>query len=281
MKTAQLAVIFSIGLLIASQAAAASKIDVVGPVTGEAAALGVIDMGLVGPGQTLEVLVSNDTGMISNGGETLSSKNADWDRLEVDAATLPAGWKKEDSPRYENPLKARVIVSKDAADGDYEVGFTTIDEFEGVPPGVFKARGRVSRDVLSATIIKEPVKAAPKEKIEYTLEVRNAGSASDVFTVEMISKTTALEGTQTILVQHNGAATVAFQAEAPEMGEYDVAFRVTSKSSERITTTAKTKLFVGSSIYSDLKAAARGLLQFPTSQSAAYSLLALVGSLLG
>ena len=241
----------------------------------------MIDLGVVGPGQTLEIIVSNDTAKISRGNKTDSQHNADWDVLQVVSETLPLNWIGEDSQRYENPLKARVIVSKDAPNGDYEFSFKAIDEFEEVAAESFSARARVTRDVLETTLLSEPVKTEPKTTAEYVVEIKNKGSASDVFQVTLESNTRAIKAERTLLVRHNSVATVRFSFETPERGEYPLTFTVTSQSSPNISKTISTHLFVGSNLASDLKAAARGLLLFPTSQSAVYAILALIGNALG
>ncbi len=274
-----LALAFFCAILLAPTAQA--RVQVLEPVYTATDGAGLIDLGVVGPGQTLEIIVSNDTAQISRGNKTDSQQNADWDVLQVVKEALPNNWIGEDSPRYENPLKARVIVSKDAPDGEYEFSFKAIDEFEEVTAESFSARARVTRDVLETTLLSEPVKTEPKTTAEYVVEIKNKGSASDVFQVKLESNTQAIKAERTLLVRHNSVATVKFNFETPERGEYPLTFTITSQSSPNISNRIQTSLFVGSNLVSDLKAAARGLLLFPTSQSAVYAILALIGNALG
>ncbi|MBI3588484.1 hypothetical protein HY095_04780 [Candidatus Micrarchaeota archaeon] len=266
--------------------AASSYVKIIEPVqlTVQASQAGTpeseIDLGLVGPGQTVELIASRSTGEISRNNETQSRNEATWDQVEVLRDKLPLGWVGQDSLRFEDPMKPVIVVAKQAPDGEYEFILKARDDYEGTPPLYFNAKARVSRSVLEARIAGEPVKAEPRSQVAYQIELNNLGSANDVFEVKVSGVPKELETGKTFLVPHNSKKTFDFTIQAPESGEFPLTFTVTSLSSPAITSTARTTLFVGSSLLTDMKAAARGVLLFPSAQVVAYSLLAFIGSVM-
>ncbi len=266
-------------LLLFAASARASQVEIIDPVkvviNAQDALLPdrAVDLGVIGPGQKLELIAYTDTGEISRGNETISSKNADWDRMEVLADSLPRNWVGTDSLRYESPMKAFVVVNRNAADGDYNFLLITIDEFEGVSPLTFRAKAQVTSDVFSLRIAGEPVKVPSRAAAVYQLELENRGSASDVFEVKVAGLPRELEAKQTFFVPHNSKVTVDFLVQAPETGEFLLEFTGTSLSSDRISSSAPATLFVGTSLLTDLKAASRGVLLFPGAEQLAYAVL--------
>lgn len=242
-----------------------------------------VDLGVVGPGQKLEIIVSTETGEISKGGQTLSTREAEWDLLEVVSDSLPRGWLGQNSLRFESPMKAFVVVAKDAADGEYSFLFRTKDDLEDVTPFSFKAKARVKRNVLELKIVGEPVKLESKHVGVYVIELQNQANANDVFDLTVSGLPKAFEegtGERTVFVPFNSRVTVPIQVEAPELGEFELEFKAVSLSSPAISSSKTTTLFAGTSLVSDLRAAARGVLLFPTAASSIYALLSLAASLL-
>ncbi len=239
-----------------------------------------IDLGLVGPGQKLEIIVDRDMGEISQANATVSQREALWDNLRVEKESLPKGWQGQDGLKYDKPLKAFVVVAKDASDGGYSFLLQASSDYEPFAPITFKAGATVSKDVLAARVAGEPVKAAPRTQVVYQLELENKGSASDAFQVSINGLPGGLQAGKNVFVPHNAKVTVDFPVTAPEAGEYRVGFTATSLSSKGISASAGTTLFVGSSLLTDAKAAARGVLLFPSAEQLAYAFLGLVGSLL-
>ncbi len=276
-------------VLAVSLQASAASVKVISPVektlSAEQAASeeSVLDLGLVGPGQKLEIVVSTKAGEVSKGGQTDSRKEAEWDLLEVVQSSLPRGWQGQNSLRFETPMKAIIVVAKDAPDGEYSFVFRTKDDFEGVSPVSIKAKAAVRKDVVNLRITGEPVKLESGQKGIYAIELENKASASDVFQLDVAGLPKAFEqgevGGKTILVPFNSKITVPVEVQAPETGEYKLSFSAVSLSSPAITSSKTTTLFAGTTLASDLKAAARGVLLFPTAASPIYSLLALAAGI--
>ena len=271
--------VFGVFVLLLVAAAQAAKVEIVDPVVVTIDAQGAllpdraVDLGLVGPGQKLELIAFTDTGEISRGNETISGNNADWDRMEIVSDSLPRGWVGQDGLRYESPMKALVVVEKNTPDGEYNFLLRTVDEFEGVSPLTFRASARVSRDVFGIRVAGEPVKVPSKSTAVYQLELSNKGSANDVFEVKVSGLPKELESKQTFFIPHNAKVTVDFPVAAPETGEFRLEFTGTSLSSDRITASTATTLFVGTSLWTDLKAASRGVLLFPGAEQLTYAVL--------
>jgi len=244
-----------------------------------------IDLGVIGPGQKLEIVAEVKTGEVSQGGETDSKKEAEWDLLEVVPESLPAGWSGQNSLRYESPMKAFLVVAKNAPDGEYSFEFRAKDEFEGVKPVVFRGKAKVSREVLDLRIAGEPVKLESRQTGIYSVEVYNKGSANDVFEVSISGLPKAIEGStysKSVFVPFNSKLAIPIQVQAPETGQFQITIRAASLSSPAIAASKTTVLFAGTSLASDLRAAARGVLLFPTVAGSVYALLGLIaGVLLG
>ncbi len=254
-------------------AAAAPHVQVVDPVSQTVFAEQTIDLGVVGPGQRLEVEIQVGTGEM----DAVTNKEKDWDKLFVQASSLPSGWKSLDSLRYEKKMKAIVLVSKDASDGTYQFKLNTEDEYEGTPAVYFNAKVRVSHDVFNFDILQDAVKAGVDQPAVYTLRLSNVGSASDAFRIE-VGKGLPSSWTYTreIFVPHNSVRDVQYEVVGTDQGEYTVQFKVTSLSSEKIGGEASAGLVVRSSLIEDMKATTRGMLLFPTIEQIVYNLVGLV-----
>ncbi len=261
----------------------AAYVKFVEPVTGtfQAGSSEIVDLGVVGPGQKVEVVVDADTGEISRQNQTISRKNANWNLLKVDAGSLPAGWRGENSGENEAPLKAYVIVSTQAPDGTYEFRLQAVDAGEGVPPLSFSARATVSRNVFNLALTSDPVKVRARETASYVLTLQNTGSANDVFGVQMLGVPGSQPREVQVLVPHNSKVQVTLPANVQEVGAYALTFSSRSLSSNEIKARTRTTLFVGSYLLTDARAAARGVLLFPSAEYAVYALWSVLGSVLG
>jgi len=274
------AVLFFLFLL---QPAAAAHVKVLAPVekTVDVGNADALDLGLVGPGQKLELIVSVGAGEISKAGQTDSKKEAEWDWLQVVHSSLPQGWSGQDSLRFESPMKAFVVVAKDAPDGDYYFEFKVNDDFEGVTQMTIKAKARVRRELLSLRIVDEPVKLESNTKGTFQIELHNLASANDAFQLSLsgLPHQTEENTGQQIFVPLNSKVKVSVPVTAAEVGEYAIEFKAVSLSSPAIWDAKGTTLFAGTTLTSDLKAAGRGMLLFPSAAAAIYSLLSVLSGI--
>lgn len=275
-KATALLVIF---LLAASLNVWASKIQVRDPVEKElyGPEPEILDLGVVGPGQKIEILASRNSGEAS---KLRPPNEAVWDKLVVVGETLPLGWKGVDSLLYEDPMRAFVILDKNASDGEYVFETKALNTYEDVPPLVFKAKVRVSRNVLDASVSKTTVKSGVGQPAIYSFVLTNKGSASDVFE---ISAASGLPGTwryvKEVFVPHNSKVLTRYEVVSEEQGEFQITFKVKSLSSPAISVEQKTLLVAESSLFEDAKSSSHGILLFPSIVQVIYSLLGLIANL--
>jgi hypothetical protein len=239
----------------------------------------MLDIGIVGPGQKIEIVAAR------NAGETSIIRppnEAVWDKLIVVKDTLPRGWTGVDSLLYEDPMKAFVILDKNAPDGQYVFEITTLNSYEEVKPLTFKVKARVSRDVLEANISKTVIRSGAGQPAIYLFTLTNKGSASDVFE---ISVSEGLPGiwryTKEVFVPHGSKATARYEVVSEERGEFQITFNVKSLSSQAISVNKKASLLTESSLLEDMKSSSHGLLLFPSIAQIIYSLLGLVANVIG
>ncbi|MBI5635631.1 hypothetical protein HY993_01560 [Candidatus Micrarchaeota archaeon] len=244
-----------------------------------AAASDSISLGVAGPGQTLELTAGTDTGEQSANLST-EGKIANWNVLRIIPSSLPSGWMNEDSQEFSSPMKARVIIPKNAADGEYSFTVQAVDNYEGVAPLSFKAKAIVSKDVFDFRLSSDPVKVAVGQKAVYSFELFNKGSASDVFELSTIGLPEQYSVKKTVFVPKASKATESIELSFREPKEYPVTFSAVSLSGPAINGVQKATLFVGSDFVSEAKAAGRGVLLFPSAENALYSIISFLANLL-
>lgn len=233
-----------------------------------------IDLGIVGPGQKLELQVLRSAGQ--NGFEGVEIT---WDELGVSPDSLPKGWTYEDSTLRENPLTAFITVPKDAKDGVYSFNFVIRDVAEGLGEKVFTAKALVSRNVLTAKLLNPEVSSGTGLPAVFNIELNNLASANDYFTITVSGVPKQMEQTRTVFVKHNSKATFSYELIGSETQKYALELHVTSLSSELINDLVPGTLLVQSSISEDAKAVGRGLMLFPISEQAIYSLIGFFSNL--
>lgn len=233
----------------------------------------VIDFGVVGPGQKIEIIASRETNNFVAGGE------ASWDRLLIPKEGLPEGWSNEDSYLYESPMKAFVLVSKDAEDGDYFFDLKTYDEYEGTPEILFKGKVSVSKEVLSFEAQNKHVFSGVGQPAVFLLKLVNHGSASDGFIITISGLPKKWSYSKKVFVPFNSEQIVSYELIGFEKGEFPITFEATSLSSNKISKKTNAFLRTETSLLKDASASSHGILLFPTVEQFVYSLLGLLGNL--
>jgi hypothetical protein len=251
----------------------ASQLSVLRPVYVAANDGDEISLGAVGPGQT--VSVEADAIVTSGGKFGLGGR---WDRLDI--VQVPDGWSADNSLLYEQPLKARIKVAKDAPDGEYVVLARAVDLEGGENLGEVNLRLKVnvSRDVLGMKVAPARMETGATQPASYTVTVENNGVASDAFEISA-SGLPAWNFKKTVFVPYGQSRTVQYEVASSEEGEYDVSINVKSVSSDSLSGSQKVHLSVSTSLWSDYKATNNGLLLFPIFEQAAYSVMGLLANL--
>ncbi|MFH1106822.1 MAG: hypothetical protein V1787_02905 [Candidatus Micrarchaeota archaeon] len=273
MKAHALALIL-IAFTAAASAAGTAHIIVTDPVQVTIGEGGIVDLGVVGPGQRIEIEISTASGYADFRGI-----EEYWDRMYVLPESLPRGWTSQDSLFYERKMKAFVIVPKDAYDGEYGFSLQAVEEYTGPQPLSFRAKVKVTRDVLKFDVLQDSVGSGVDQPAVYTLQLSNTGSASDAFEIEV---TKGLPAAWTfkkrVFVPHNSVKRMQYEVIAADQGEFTVTFNALSISSDLIRGTDTAELVARSSLWEDMKAASRGVLLFPSIEQAVYSLIGLIAS---
>lgn len=248
----------------------ALSLTVLDPVYKEVSVSGTLDLGTAGPGQKIVVLAQRPSGELSR--NAAKPGEALWDRVLVEG--LPNGWSAEPSKLYEEPFQAFVTVAPDALDGDYTFYVRAVDEYDGLPSLTFPGKLHVSRDVFRAAVSEPRLSVGVEQPAVYFLQLQNTGSASDVFDVSVKGLPASWAEVRRVFVPHNSLVNLAYSVTPEEASHYAFSFRVQSLSSPRIFGEANAELVAETTLLNDVRAAANGVVLFPSPVQAVYSLLA-------
>jgi len=273
-------IVFAI-LLAALGFASASHVIITAPqqYTVVSGAQNEINLGVIGPGQKVEVSIDRGTNELSKDAKNFGSE-AIWDKLVVVPESLPVGWSLRDSLTYETPLTAHVIAAKDAPDGEYAVQLQTIDEYEGVAPLAFTAKITVSRNVLNAAVSPSTITTGVGQPAIYRFTLTSLSTANDAFEISAEGLPYAWAYTKTVFVPRGSSKEVPYEIIGSAQKDFPVKFIVRSLSSPLIYRELDGRLITTSSLLQDAKAAALGVPLFPSSEQAIYSLIGFLANVL-
>ncbi|MFH1470535.1 MAG: hypothetical protein ABIF01_02200 [Candidatus Micrarchaeota archaeon] len=266
--------IVAVALLLLAVGVFALELTIYEPISTKVTDGQIIDLGVVGPGQTAYVVAESE---IKEGG--LQGKGGRLDKLVFMGG--PAGWNTTDSPLYSVPMKAIIKVPSDAADGTYEFQMKAVDEGgkEQLGDVSFKARLVISKDILEMDVSPAEAKTGAGQPAGYYVTIRNTGVASDVF--EVTSE--GLPGwryRQVVFVPKKSVKVVRYEVAADEEQEYRLKIRVGAPfSSELLKAEKEVGLTINTNLVSDLQATGHGLLLFPTIEQPVYSIMGLISNL--
>ena len=230
----------------------------------------ILDLGVIGPGQKVELVVERGTGEM----HPLYGNEKSWDQLNVDKDSLPPGWEGVDALVYENPMKAFIIAARDAPDGEYVFSLTAVDELEGTPPQVIRVKVTISRDVLDFEPVTKSVSAGGGQPAVYTFRLTNKASASDVFEISVSGGLPSRwTFSKQVFVPLNSEAEAQYEVVSEEYGKFPIKFKAVSLSSSEISKETPAELVVQSSLYLEAKATSHGILLFPSVEQAIYSFI--------
>jgi hypothetical protein len=235
---------------------------------------GVIDLGTIGPGQTVSILIDpieKEGGLHGQGGQ--------YD--EALAMDLPKGWTSEDSKLYQNPLQVTITADPDAPEGNYTARVRVVDENNGELLGnvTFEVKVRVTYDVMDFDVSPTYKTVGPGQPARFELKIRNKGSTSDVF---QVSATGAKrwEFVKPVFVPAQSTKTFYYEIVADEEETYKTTLKAVSMASDKIADERNVTLFVQSNLIGDYRAANNGVIVFPIFEAPIYSAAGLVSSVL-
>jgi len=265
----------SLFLILAALSFSATVVTVESPQAGVVGSGDIIDVGTIGPGQTVPILISRTvtTGGLHGAGGLMD--------MAV-ASDLPPGWSTQDSKLYADPLQVTVTANPNAAPGNYTFRITVVDENNGEQLGnvTFTARVRVTWDVMDFGVSPTHMTVGPGQPAQFAITVTNKGSASDVFEVSAIGSRN-WDFKKPVFVPAMSIRTIRYEVVGAEEDVYNPTIRVVSLASDNIAAEKNVTINVRSDLFGDYKATNHGALLFPVFEAPVYALAGLLSNFLG
>jgi hypothetical protein len=262
-------------LILAALSFSATSVTIVSPLSGVVGSGDVMDVGTIGPGQTVSILISRT---VTTGG--LHGEGGFMDQAM--ATDLPPGWTTQESKLYQDPLQVTVSANPDAAPGTYTFRVTVIDEKNGEKLGnvTFLAKVKVTWDVMDFDVSPKQVTVGPGQPARFTITVTNKGSASDAFAVSAIGAR-KWDFKKPVFVPSMSTKTIHYEVVGSEEDTYTPIIRVVSLASSNIAGEKNVTLIVRSDLFGDYKATNHGTLIFPVFEGPVYALAGLLSNFFG
>lgn len=254
---------------------AAFSIDLVSPSRSGVDNGDIIDIGTIGPGQTVSILIDRK---VTTGG--IHGEGGFYD-LAV-AEDLPRGWTSKESKLYQDPLQVTITADPEAPEGLYTMRVKAIDEGDGEELGnvSFIARVRVTWDVMDFDVSPGYKSVGPGQPARFGLTITNKGSTGDAFQVSATGPK-RWEFTKAVFVPAESSRTVYYEIVGEEEETYSADLKVVSLASDRIAEEKNVTLMIKSDLLGDYKATNNGVLIFPIFEAPLYALAGLISNLFG
>ncbi len=251
-----------------------SAILVVSPVEQEVNEQDIIDLGTIGPGQTISVLIEPQ---VTTGG--IYGEGGIYDMAVV--TSVPEGWSGKDSKLYGHPLQVTITAAPDAEEGHYSTKITVIDEFYGekLDNVTFNARVTISYDVVDIDITPTYVRTGPGQPARFGITITNKGSTGDAFEIKSVGAK-RWEFTRAVFVPPESSKTIYYEIVGEEEETYKTRISVESLASPIIHEEREVAVDIRAGIIDDLKATNNGVLIFPIFEGIVYAFLGLIANFL-
>ena len=250
----------------------AANAELIEPIAMSVSDGGVVNLGRIGPGQTIDIVVN---GVAADARFGMEGR---WQILKVIDA--PAGWQGFDSKELATTMKAGVKAAPDAKDGEYRVTFRLEEDpnqQQGLGAVTFQVVITVSRNVISATFQKQAVVTGVGQPARYPITLKSTSIASDVFVISA-EDVPSWNYVKTVHLPAGGSVNTFYEIVANEEKEYKPIIVITSHSSDEIKISKEVSMAVKSDLIGDIKATKNGILIFPIVLEPLYSLLGIIGS---
>ncbi len=231
-----------------------------------------IDVGTVGPGQTVSILIDPN---VSTGG--IHGIGGKYDQAV--AENLPLGWTSLDSKLYQDPLQVRITADPDAPEGNYTYRVKMIDENNGEGLGnlTFIVKERITYDVMDFDVSPSSLTVGPGQPARFAITISNKGSTSDVFQVNATGAK-RWEFKKPVFVPAQSTRTIYYEIVGTEEQTIQPTINVVSLASGRIAAQKNVTLSVRSDLLGDYRATNNGVLVFPIFEAPIYSLAGLLSN---
>jgi len=263
-------------LVMASIVLAQSAAEVLEPFALTVQDGGTVNLGTIGPGQTLAVTVNGVAP--GKGGE-----QANWGVLGV--LETPNGWSGFDSAVFAKRMRATVKADPGAADGVYTVKFRlteceskseSCEAKQGLGSVTFFGTIRVSKSVLATGMPVTAVTTGVNQPARYTINIENRGNANDVFDISA-EGVPAWSFKKSVHVPAGGKLTTFYEMVVNEEKTYLPTITIKSVSSDELKQSYDVSLISKSDLAGDMRATKNGVLLFPMTLEPLYSLMGILG----
>lgn len=232
-----------------------------------------IDIGTMGPGQTIELQIHPKvyTGGVNGIGGT-------YDRAY--ATNLPPGWTAKPSKLYGNPLQVTITADPYTEVGTYTIPVVVEDEGNGEKLGNvrFYVRIEIREDVMDFTVSPQSKRVGIGQPAQFQITVNNKGNAGDTFRISATG-VPRWEFTKMVYVPPKGSKTILYEVAGFEEETYSSMISVQSSAAPRVGASAPISLEVYPDLLSDYKAVNNGALLFPVIEAPVYALIGLLSNL--
>jgi hypothetical protein len=267
---------FSIRALVAALillSSAAFAIGLVSPAVGDVKDGDTIDLGTIGPGQTISVLIDP---LVTSGG--IHGLGGQYDIATVE--DLPRGWAMQESKRYQKPLQVTITADPDAAEGDYMATIKAVDEFNGEQLGnvSFAVKIHITYDVMGFDVAPSRTTVGPGQPARFSIIITNKGATGDAFDVSATGAK-RWEFRKQVFVPAMSSKTILYEIVGDEEMTYTTPIRVMSLASSKISGEKNVTMEIKSDLFGDYRATNNGVVVFPIFESLMYSLAGLLSNL--
>ncbi len=232
-----------------------------------------IDLGTMGPGQTVELQLHPK---IYEGGIHGIGGNYDL----AYAGSLPDGWSSQKSKLYGSPLQVKITAGAYADEGVYTIPIVVEDEGNGEQLGTvtFYVHIRISEDVMDFSVSPLKRTVGIGQPARFEILVNNKGSAGDTFKISS-KGVQKWDFTKLVYIPPNSSKVISYEVAGFEEEAYSSLITVESSSSERVSASVPILLYVQPDLLSDYKAVNNGALFFPIIEAPIYALIGLLSNL--
>jgi hypothetical protein len=249
------------------------SISLVSPVSQDVESGDIIDLGTMGPGQTVSIQINP---LVTEGGVHGIGGQYDY----AIAEDLPRGWSSKQSKLYQNPLHLTITADPEASPGNYTAKIRVVDEYNGEQLGnvTFDAQVEITYDVMDFNVTPAFLEVGPGQPARFTISIANKGSTGDVFEVSALGPK-RWEFKKPVYVPAKTTKTIQYEIVGKEEETYRATVSVVSLASDKIAGEKNVTLFIKPSLIGDYKATNNGVMVFPIFQMPIYSLAGLISNL--
>jgi hypothetical protein len=268
MKYAAFFVLFILGV------SCATTIDVISPIKKTVSDGDFVELGRIGPGQTVYIAVEPK---VTTGG--IHGIGGLWDQMVI--PSLPRGWSGKDSKIDEDPLQIEITAPPNAENGRYAVTVSVVDEGDAEKLGgsvTFNLFIDIDDNVMDMYVSPETASVGAGQPARYSITVANTGAADDVFKIS----SSGVKGwmfSKSIYVSSGSAKQITYEVVGEEEETYSFYITATSASSNLIQESKGVKMIVKTNLPSDYKGTTHGLLMFPVIELPIYAVAGLISNL--